>query len=136
MRLRQILLNLLGNAIKFTEVGSVRLVARLDHARERMLFDIVDTGIGIHPEQITKLFQPFTQADASVTRNHGGTGLGLAISKRLALLLGGELHVESLPNQGSKFTVEIATATCPSFAWFVRSSVKATRQSVSSTHLT
>ena len=109
VRLRQILLNLLGNAIKFTDVGSVRLVARLDAARSRLLFDIVDTGIGIHPEHLPKLFQPFTQADASVTRSHGGTGLGLAISKRLSLLLGGELMVESELDRGSKFTVEIAT---------------------------
>ena len=107
VRLRQILLNLLGNAIKFTELGSVRLVARFDAQRARLLFDIVDTGIGIQPEHLPKLFQPFTQADASVTRNHGGTGLGLAISKRLAHLLGGDLNVESQPRQGSKFTVEI-----------------------------
>lgn len=109
VRLRQILLNLLGNAIKFTEVGSVRLVACLDQDRARIQFDIIDTGIGIDPEHLPKLFQPFTQADASVTRSHGGTGLGLAICKRLALLLGGELSVESRPGQGSKFTVELAT---------------------------
>ncbi len=109
VRLRQILLNLLGNAIKFTEEGAVRLVARLDTARSRLLFDIIDTGIGIHADHLPRLFQPFMQADASVTRNHGGTGLGLAISKRLALLLGGELMVESRAGEGSKFTVEIAT---------------------------
>ncbi len=109
VRLRQILLNLLGNAIKFTEVGSVRLLARSDCGRQRMIFDIIDTGIGIQTEQLSKLFQPFTQADASVTRSHGGTGLGLTISKRLATLLGGDLYVESWPERGSKFTVEIDT---------------------------
>lgn len=123
VRLRQILLNLLGNAIKFTEVGSVRLVPHFDAGRSMLLFDIIDTGIGVHPELLPRLFQPFTQADASVTRTHGGTGLGLAISKRLALLLGGDLLVESQPDNGSKFTVEIATGDL-SDVRLVRSSLK------------
>ncbi|MCC6508951.1 MAG: response regulator, partial [Pirellulaceae bacterium] len=109
IRLRQILLNLLGNAIKFTDVGSVRLIASLDADRSRLAFDIVDTGIGIPAEHMARLFQPFMQADASVTRSYGGTGLGLAISRRLALLLGGDLTVSSQPGQGSTFRVEINT---------------------------
>ncbi|GAG46983.1 unnamed protein product, partial [marine sediment metagenome] len=86
-RLRQILVNLTGNAIKFTEVGKVRLLARLldDKSDEpKMQFEIVDSGIGMTEEQVVNLFKPFHQADSSTTRKHGGTGLGLTISKRLA----------------------------------------------------
>lgn len=110
-RLRQILINLSGNAIKFTEVGSVRLVARLlnpddpDHAK--MCFEVIDTGLGMTQEQIAKLFQPFTQADSSTTRRFGGTGLGLSISKRLATMLGGDITVQSTPRRGTTFTVVV-----------------------------
>jgi signal transduction histidine kinase len=94
-RLRQILMNLVGNAIKFTEAGEVRVVARTirnSGGPWRLQVDVVDTGIGIEPEQMRRLFQPFSQADASTTRTYGGTGLGLAISRRLARLLGGGLE--------------------------------------------
>ena len=111
MRLRQILVNLLGNAIKFTERGEVRLALRW--LREapggpRMQFAVSDTGIGIAPEKLGELFQPFTQADASLTRRYGGTGLGLAISQRLAKALGGDIEVRSALGQGSTFTLTVS----------------------------
>jgi len=107
-RLKQILINLIGNAIKFTEEGGVRLLIRFlgqDPACLRMQFDVVDTGIGMTAEQTARLFQPFTQADSSTSRKFGGTGLGLAISKRLANMLGGDINVESEPGKGSTFRV-------------------------------
>ncbi len=109
-RLRQILLNLIGNAIKFTETGGVQLIVKYHAhpATPRVQFDVVDTGIGISTEQRSRLFQPFSQGDASVTRKYGGTGLGLIISKRLAELLGGDITVESAPEQGSTFSVTVA----------------------------
>ncbi len=91
VRLRQILVNLVGNAIKFTEVGAVQIVLQATQEPAQIQFDIHDTGIGMTPEQAAKIFEPFSQGDASVTRKYGGTGLGLAISKRLAELLGGQL---------------------------------------------
>jgi signal transduction histidine kinase len=111
-RLRQILINLTGNAIKFTEVGKVRLVARLLDAKSdepKMQFEVVDSGVGMTEEQTAKLFKPFSQLDSSTTRKHGGTGLGLTISKRLADKLGGDITVRSTPGEGSTFTVTVAT---------------------------
>lgn len=109
VRLRQILINLIGNAIKFTDHGEVRVVARRRSARPPAIeFDVIDTGVGIPPGQLGQLFQPFTQADESMTRRHGGTGLGLCISKRLALLLGGDITVQSEPGRGSRFTAWVA----------------------------
>jgi PAS domain S-box-containing protein len=111
-RLRQILINLVGNAIKFTEKGQVRVVARLlrpEGADPMLEIDVIDTGIGIAPEQLALIFSPFTQADASTNRRYGGTGLGLTISKRLATLLGGDITVTSKPNQGSTFRLTVAT---------------------------
>ncbi|QDU82038.1 Virulence sensor protein BvgS precursor [Polystyrenella longa] len=102
-RLRQILVNLIGNAIKFTEVGRVRLEVSQDS--ERIVFSVKDTGIGMNKDQTTRLFQPFQQGDASITRNFGGTGLGLAISQRLAKMLGGEIRVISEPGVGSTFSL-------------------------------
>ncbi len=109
-RLRQILINLLGNAIKFTDEGWVRLLMTLDESGPhgpRLRFDIIDTGLGMTPEQVSRLFQPFVQADASTTRRFGGTGLGLTISQRLAEALGGVIRVDSSPNRGSTFSLTI-----------------------------
>jgi CheY-like chemotaxis protein len=112
LRLRQILVNLVGNAIKFTEVGGVRLAVRGDpDGRPTARFDVVDTGIGMSGEQIAGLFQPFSQADASAHRCFGGTGLGLAISKRLAAMLGGDITVASEPGKGSTFSLSIAAGS-------------------------
>ncbi len=109
-RLRQILFNLMGNAIKFTEVGCVRVEVRLIRGTTDLIeFSVIDSGIGISSEGIERLFQPFTQADTSTTRRFGGTGLGLTISRRLATLLGGTLTVKSAIGQGSTFSVSVAT---------------------------
>ncbi len=111
-RLRQILINVIGNAVKFTEVGSVRLITRLDREGEepRLQFDVVDTGIGMTEQQVARLFEPFTQADASTTRRFGGTGLGLTISRRLAEMLGGDIHiVETGPGTGTRVRVTVGT---------------------------
>jgi len=108
-RLRQILLNLVGNAIKFTQVGSVKIIGRfVDGEQKRLEFDVVDTGLGMTEEQRLKLFRPFTQADTSTTRNFGGTGLGLTISKRLAEMMGGDVYIiESTPGVGTRFRATI-----------------------------
>ncbi len=104
VRLRQVLSNVLGNAVKFTERGEVRLVACQEGPD--LFFTITDTGLGISPEQKEKLFRPFSQADTSTTRRFGGTGLGLVLSRRLAQALGGDLWLEeSRPGQGSTFKV-------------------------------
>ncbi|HEX4055458.1 MAG TPA: response regulator [Tepidisphaeraceae bacterium] len=111
-RLRQILINLVGNAIKFTQSGAVQLVLGLVNEpgnEPRLEISVVDTGIGMKPEQIKRLFTPFHQADSSTTRRFGGTGLGLTICKRLAGMLGGDITVQSQAGQGSCFTVTIAT---------------------------
>ncbi|TWU15820.1 PAS domain S-box protein [Allorhodopirellula heiligendammensis] len=108
-RLKQILINLIGNAIKFTREGGVRIRIRYHRSTEQLQFDVIDTGIGVSEEQMTRLFQPFSQGDVSVTRNFGGSGLGLAISQRLAETLGGKVSVESTAGVGSTFSVSIAT---------------------------
>ncbi len=111
-RLRQILVNLIGNSIKFTEHGEVVLRLSSDPTQPELLyFAVNDSGIGMTPEQRGRLFQAFEQADTSMTRRFGGTGLGLRISKRLANMLGGDITVESQPGIGSCFTVSIATGT-------------------------
>ena len=108
-RLRQVLTNLVGNAIKFTEQGGVRVVAKLvqEVDRPQMMIQVIDTGIGMTEEGTAKIFDPFSQADASVTRRFGGTGLGLSISKRFAEALGGAVTVSSQVGVGSIFTVTI-----------------------------
>jgi signal transduction histidine kinase/CheY-like chemotaxis protein len=110
-RLKQLLMNLLGNAIKFTERGGVTIVARLDDTEEQPLLslELHDTGIGIPENMLESIFEPFVQSDSSVTRKYGGTGLGLAISRRIAHALGGDLFVESVVGRGSVFTVTVAT---------------------------
>jgi PAS domain S-box-containing protein len=111
LRLRQVLTNIVGNAVKFTEHGFVRVTAKYGFSSSgpsRMSFEVSDSGPGICQDKITKLFRPFTQADASTKRKYGGTGLGLVLSKRLANLLGGDVIVtESIPGQGSTFLITI-----------------------------
>lgn len=105
-RLRQILLNLANNAVKFTEKGGIVVRALLqskDEAKVTIRFEVIDSGIGLTEEESSGLFQPFTQADASTTRKYGGTGLGLSISKRLVELMGGEIGIESVKGKGSTF---------------------------------
>jgi PAS domain S-box-containing protein len=105
LRIGQVLLNLLTNAIKFTEVGSVTLSA--ERQGEQLVFRVADTGIGMTAEQLDYVFNPFQQADGSITRKFGGTGLGLAICKRLLELMHGEVHVDSSPGRGSRFEVRL-----------------------------
>ncbi len=108
VKLRQILLNLLGNAAKFTEAGTVTLSGRREAGSpDRLAFSVADTGIGMTPEQIGQLFQRFHQADVSTTRRFGGTGLGLALSKAFGEMLGGHLTVDSVPGRGSAFTAHL-----------------------------
>ena len=104
-RLRQILINLLGNAVKFTDAGSVKL--ELGTAERMVTFAVTDTGPGMAADQMPRLFQEFSQLDTSSTRRHGGTGLGLALSRRMARLLGGDITVESTLGQGSTFVVTL-----------------------------
>ncbi len=104
-RLRQILINLVGNAIKFTDRGEVRVVTQYLQEQDRLRFDVIDTGMGMTKEERAGLFEPFYQADSSNTREYGGSGLGLAISRRLARMLGGEIRVESEAGRGSTFTL-------------------------------
>ncbi len=115
VRLRQVLLNLLGNALKFTPRGEVTVSVRLltqDAQRLRLKFEVTDTGVGIAPETQARLFTAFTQADTSTTRHFGGTGLGLAIVKQLVQLMGGDVGIISTPGQGSTFwfTVQLGCA--------------------------
>jgi signal transduction histidine kinase len=110
LRLKQVLINLLGNAVKFTEAGSVTLrVRELSRAdgHARLDLEVVDTGIGIAPEAQAHIFEPFSQADSSTTRRFGGTGLGLSIVRRLVAMMDGELHLLSRPGQGSTFGVTL-----------------------------
>ena len=106
---RQILFNLLSNAAKFTDHGTIALetARRSEGDGEWVIFRVTDTGIGMTPEQQEKLFQPFSQADASTTRKFGGTGLGLAITRHLCRLMGGEIMVDSEPGTGSTFTIRL-----------------------------
>jgi signal transduction histidine kinase len=106
-KIRQILVNLAGNAVKFTDAGEVRLTVARDG--EHVRYSVHDSGIGIAPEDVARLFQPFSQLDAGLTRRHGGTGLGLYISQRLATLLGGTIEVSSAPGRGSTFSLNLPT---------------------------
>lgn len=120
LRLQQVLLNLAGNAVKFTAAGSVTVAAqamRVDSDAATVCFSVRDTGIGIEPAALEEIFISFSQADSSTTRRFGGTGLGLAISRRLVELMGGELSVESEPGSGSVFqfsvTLPVAAESAP-----------------------
>ena len=111
LRFRQLLTNLVANAVKFTGVGSVEVVARLDSSNRKLGIDVIDTGIGIPLDTQRILFQPFTQGDSSVTRRFGGTGLGLSICKFIAMNLGGEVTLKSEVGRGSTFTLTIGSGS-------------------------
>jgi signal transduction histidine kinase/CheY-like chemotaxis protein/HPt (histidine-containing phosphotransfer) domain-containing protein len=110
-RLRQLLMNLLSNAVKFTHAGGVQILAQLvpEQPRPHLVIQVVDSGVGIPAEKFEAIFDPFVQADSSVTRQFGGTGLGLTISRRIAQSLGGNIAVASEVGKGTTFTVTIAT---------------------------
>jgi len=105
MRLRQALLNLMSNANKFTERGTITVDARQEDGS--ITISVVDTGIGMTPEQMGKLFQEFSQASSATASRYGGTGLGLAISRRFCQMMGGDITVESEPGRGSTFTIRL-----------------------------
>jgi signal transduction histidine kinase len=114
MRLKQILLNLLSNACKFTKEGEVVLrVSKVADGRDWIELAVADSGIGMTAEQQAKLFQDFTQADSLTARRYGGTGLGLAISRKLARMMGGDVTVTSEPGKGSVFTVRLPGGATP-----------------------
>jgi signal transduction histidine kinase/CheY-like chemotaxis protein len=115
-RLRQILINLVGNALKFTKSGSVRVDVEMENseADPSIVFRVRDTGMGIAPDILPRLFKPFAQADSSTTRQYGGTGLGLSICRLLVELMGGAIKAESVPGQGSTFAFSIPCVVCHS----------------------
>jgi PAS domain S-box-containing protein len=120
-RLRQILLNLLSNACKFTAEGRVELrverrAGSAESPGDRLTFEVSDTGIGMTPEQLQRVFEPFQQAEESTSRRFGGTGLGLTISRRLCTMMGGELTVRSMPGEGTAFTVHLPAVVRPATA--------------------
>jgi signal transduction histidine kinase len=109
MRLRQALLNLMSNANKFTEKGTVTIAAHQgqENGRDWITLSVADTGIGMTPEQMGKLFQEFSQASSTTATKYGGTGLGLVISRRFCQMMGGDITVESEPGKGSTFTIRL-----------------------------
>ncbi|MDZ7741138.1 MAG: ATP-binding protein [Bacteroidota bacterium] len=116
VRLKQILLNLVNNAIKFTDEGSVTYTAEIEDEQPdemRVKFRVIDTGIGIHPENIKLIFREFTQADDGITKRFGGSGLGLTIAKKLVNMLHGNIQVESIPEKGSEFSVSLPFKKIP-----------------------
>ena len=109
MRLRQALLNLMSNANKFTDRGTISIDARQgqESGRDWITIAVADSGIGMTPEQMDKLFQEFSQASSKTASKYGGTGLGLVISKRFCQMMGGDITVESEPGRGSTFTIRV-----------------------------
>ena len=136
IRLRQVVLNLLSNACKFTERGEVVLEARREPSGDGdwIVVSVADTGIGMTPEQMGRLFQEFMQADASTTSKYGGTGLGLAISRKLCRLMGGDIHVESAPGKGSRFTIRIPARPTARPSTAVESAIPAARPATAAGH--
>lgn len=129
LRLKQVLVNVIGNAVKFTNKGGVRVVVRA--AGPRLLFDVTDTGEGLQPADTLRIFEPFTQADESTTRRFGGTGLGLALARQLARSLGGDVRLlKTEPGKGSTFQIEIADGTLPADAAVSPTAEPATRPGV------
>jgi PAS domain S-box-containing protein len=131
-RFRQIIFNLMGNAIKFTEQGHVTVACRFQKAPPgpRLLVEIADTGIGIPTDKIESIFDPFTQADVAVTRRFGGTGLGLSISRKFARALGGDITVESRPGKGSTFRVALTAGDLDGVSFLQQEEVTAAWQEV------
>jgi signal transduction histidine kinase len=109
-KLRQALVNLLGNAVKFTDAGEVRICARAEEQGEAVVFDVEDTGMGISADNLPRVFDAFWQVDQAPTRRVGGTGLGLHVTRRLVRLLGGDVSARSVVNQGSCFTIRVSRA--------------------------
>jgi GAF domain-containing protein len=107
VKVRQVLFNVLSNSAKFTEKGEIELIVRRDETAGTLQFAVRDTGIGITPEQMSRIFEAFSQADAETSRKYGGTGLGLALSRQFCLMMGGDIAVESTPGRGSTFTVTL-----------------------------
>ncbi|MCZ6654572.1 MAG: CHASE3 domain-containing protein [Planctomycetota bacterium] len=130
-RFKQALINLVGNAVKFTEQGSVRMCAGLIGTDDdpRFQVEVVDTGIGIPSDRQERIFEPFTQADASTTRTFGGTGLGLTITHRIALLMGGDLAVCSEPGKGSVFSLSVAAGSLQGVTFLAEPVTEATPRS-------
>jgi hypothetical protein len=112
-RVRQVLLNLLSNACKFTREGTIRLEARSSDGDEWVEFEVRDSGIGMTEEQMGRLFEAFSQAEASTAAKYGGTGLGLAISRRFCRMLGGDIELASVPGEGTTFTVRLPRTVSP-----------------------
>jgi signal transduction histidine kinase/ActR/RegA family two-component response regulator len=117
MRLKQALINLCSNSVKFTSEGSVTIHVSSDASNEKLVFSVEDTGIGLKPEQTKSIFEAFVQADNSTSQNYGGTGLGLHISKLIANKLGGDISVESEYHQGSTFTIDVSTGYLDNVHW-------------------
>jgi len=125
-RLRQIVTNLVGNAIKFTDEGAVSIHVAMDTASQRLMLTVVDTGIGMDADQQARIFEAFSQADASITRRFGGTGLGLSISRKLAQALGGDITVSSEPGKGSAFSLNLPAGDLSEVEFLTPAQVEAT----------